>query len=775
MARVVIPGFRKIETSGGGEGGTTNYNDLTNKPSINNVSLVGNLNTVDLKLTDATLTEEGVPAEAKTVGTKLEEQSSNLTSEISRAKETEETLKSRIDTITSLPEGSTTGDAELQDIRVKADGTTATSAGNAVREQFNELKGDLVNVVDFSYIPPEKTTFIENAKKNYWKTLSSFRKDNYFPYINTWNQNDTMLSKICDIEENTEYITNVETYFDFYNNNDEYISGGSVEANETFITPPGTTKARIGIRKTSVPDRDVEIYKVGDCDVKPYFNLNYSKETENKRILSCFNADDRNKIDYSKVIDNYYVNYGTGEENYNVEYGASDYIDVSNTDYITVKNIGQFAYYDANKVYIPYNDYPCGQMATNTYQNSYYQFKVPSVAKYVKFSLRKSIGLSAEVYTGKMENLLLNLYEFNYFNDSNKENYRIKPNGEEWYYVGYALTDYIYIGNSDYVTMRGFEQFVYYDDNKTYISGVDDISKVMKEYKIPHGAKYIRLSIPENSYRVLPELYNMSLADYAFITTYRKRNYTVGKDGKCDYTNFSQAMMDFLHRTNCKLFVKDGLYDVAQELGNYYLSNYKDSDIHGFQLGGNNEYLFSPNSKIQFNYNGSNDYVKLSFTPFSSSFRTVPSYIIDGATIEVTNCRYCLHDDVNYARNFIHYIKNCTMINHGNDAHDFNQCIGGGLGFSGISEIESCILKSEKGNKGVSYHGSAGGSTTAKCKTVIKDCYISGNKTIDISAYGNSTLVSEYVISNNSVGAPINVQESDIIDAKIFNNEVRSN
>lgn len=77
--RVVIPGFRKIETSGGGEGGTGNYNDLTNKPSINNIPLVGNINTADLKLTDATLTEEGVPAESKTVGAKLEEQSTSLT------------------------------------------------------------------------------------------------------------------------------------------------------------------------------------------------------------------------------------------------------------------------------------------------------------------------------------------------------------------------------------------------------------------------------------------------------------------------------------------------------------------------------------------------------------------------------------------------------------------------------------------------------------------------------------------------------------------------
>lgn len=74
--RIVIPGFRKIETSGGGEG-TGNYNDLTNKPSINNVPLVGNLKTVDLKLTDTTLTEEGVPAEAKTVGELIADLNSN--------------------------------------------------------------------------------------------------------------------------------------------------------------------------------------------------------------------------------------------------------------------------------------------------------------------------------------------------------------------------------------------------------------------------------------------------------------------------------------------------------------------------------------------------------------------------------------------------------------------------------------------------------------------------------------------------------------------------
>lgn len=126
-------------------GGTEDYTELENKPSINNVELNGNKTLEDLGIASKDDLDEAV--------TTLEDAIDNIVDDIESVDTTLQqhsdkiaANSSRIDTFTHLPEGSTTGDAELADIRVGYNGETYSSAGSAVREQVSGLKQDLEDV-----------------------------------------------------------------------------------------------------------------------------------------------------------------------------------------------------------------------------------------------------------------------------------------------------------------------------------------------------------------------------------------------------------------------------------------------------------------------------------------------------------------------------------------------------------------------------------------------------------------------------------------------------
>ena len=149
----------EIETITGYVNKSKEYYDnlVTEKGQPNGIAILDENGKVPLvELPDASTTQKGIVQLTDSISStstttaatpnSVKSVKDSLNSEISRATNVESVLTARIDTITNLPEGSTTGDAELQDIRVKADGTIAENAGNAVREQISELKGDLGNL-----------------------------------------------------------------------------------------------------------------------------------------------------------------------------------------------------------------------------------------------------------------------------------------------------------------------------------------------------------------------------------------------------------------------------------------------------------------------------------------------------------------------------------------------------------------------------------------------------------------------------------------------------